>query len=139
MNQNQVKVGVAVVAICNGKVLMGKRIGSHGAGCYSVPGGHLEFGETLEMCAQRELLEETGLETDLFSLVSYSTEDFFEDENKHFITMWVGCEVSEELIPENLEPAKCEGWQWYDWNALPSPLFLPVNNFIEKYGKFYLE
>ena len=55
------QVGVGVLILRDGKVLLGRRKGSHGAGCWSAPGGHLEFGETLEDCAAREVLEETGL------------------------------------------------------------------------------
>lgn len=22
-------------------------------------------------------------------------------------------------IPQNLEPKKCDGWEWYDWKNLP--------------------
>ena len=55
------QVGVGVLILRDGKVLLGRRKGSHGAGCWSAPGGHLEFGEAVEDCALREALEETGL------------------------------------------------------------------------------
>ncbi len=51
------QVGVGVLILRDGKVLLGRRKGSHGAGCWSAPGGHLEFGEAVEDCALREALE----------------------------------------------------------------------------------
>lgn len=45
------QVGVGVLILRDGKVLLGRRKGSHGAGCWSAPGGHLEFGEVVEDCA----------------------------------------------------------------------------------------
>src|SRR5271155_3580479 len=55
------RIGVGCIVQHEGKVLLGKRKGSHGVGFWGFPGVHLEFGESVESCAKRELLEETGL------------------------------------------------------------------------------
>lgn len=57
-----VRVGTAVILMREGKVLVGKRKGSHGAGTWALPGGHLEMGEAMEACVLREVKEETGIE-----------------------------------------------------------------------------
>ncbi len=54
-------VGVGVFVWHDGKFLMGRRVGAHGGGKWSVPGGHLEFGESWKTCAAREVLEECGV------------------------------------------------------------------------------
>ena len=59
--KNRPKVGVGVIVIKDGKILLGKRKGPHGGGFWAFPGGHLEFNESLEDCARREVLEETGI------------------------------------------------------------------------------
>ncbi len=56
----KIRVGVGIMIFKDGKVLMGRRKGSHGAGEYAFPGGHLDFGESFEDCAKRETLEEAG-------------------------------------------------------------------------------
>jgi 8-oxo-dGTP diphosphatase len=62
MEQNKPKVGVGVMILKDGKVLLGKRKGSHGEGEYAFPGGHLEYMESFEDCARREVNEECGIE-----------------------------------------------------------------------------
>jgi len=60
-DSNQPKVGVGVIIENNeGKILIGKRLNSL-APYYSIPGGHLELGETFESAATREIKEETNL------------------------------------------------------------------------------
>ena len=55
-----VKVGVGVFIVRNGKVLLGKRKGSHGEGLWALPGGHVEeYEDYWETCA-REVEEEVG-------------------------------------------------------------------------------
>lgn len=47
-------------------MLLGKRAGSHGDGTWAPAGGHLEFGESIEACARREVRQATGLPEPLF-------------------------------------------------------------------------
>ncbi len=125
------KVGVGVVVVFEGQVLLGKRKGAHGAGCWSFGGGHLEFGETVEECAKRELEEETGLKATSVILGPW-TNDLIEG-SKHYVTLFVFVEhFTGELTLK--EPDKCEGWHWFAWNKLPTPLFPPVANLIQKMG-----
>ena len=82
------QVGTAIIITRDDKVLLMKRKGAHGTGTWSTPGGHLDFGETLDGCAAREAKEEVGLDvTDIrFRTV---TNDVFEEEGKHYITIWM--------------------------------------------------
>jgi 8-oxo-dGTP diphosphatase len=129
MNPNHVRVGLAVYIINKeGKVLLGKRKGSHAAGDWATPGGHLEVGENWEQCAQREIKEETGIEIKNIRLGTV-TNDIFEKSGKHYITLNMLAEyVSGE--PRVLEPEKCEKWEWFDWDDLPSPLMISTRNVI---------
>ncbi|KAL8672705.1 MAG: hypothetical protein Q9168_002830 [Polycauliona sp. 1 TL-2023] len=68
--------------------LLGKRINSHGAGTWATPGGHLEFGETPERCAAREVLEETGLKIKDMRFLT-TTNDFMPDEGRHYVTLFM--------------------------------------------------
>ena len=55
--------GVGGVVFVEGRVVLVKRKFAPLAGQWSLPGGAIEVGETLEAALQRELREETGLET----------------------------------------------------------------------------
>lgn len=128
------QVGVGVLIFRDGRLLLGCRKGSHGAGCWSAPGGHLEFGESPEACARREVLEETGLTLGHIVRGPW-VNDVFVSEQKHYVTLFCIAHLpAGEGEPENLEPEKCEGWQWFDWHDLPQPLFLPLKNLIERLG-----
>jgi ADP-ribose pyrophosphatase YjhB (NUDIX family) len=56
------ETGVGVIVVRGGDVLFGLRRGAHGGGSWSLPGGHLDGGESVETCALRELSEEAGVE-----------------------------------------------------------------------------
>ena len=124
MTAARTRVGVGVIVSREGRVLLGERLGSHGAGTWALPGGNLEFGESVEQCARRELREETGLELTSIRQAPF-TVDLFPDAAKHYVTLFVeALGVTGE--PQNLEPAKCGGWAWFEWHAMPTPLFTPL-------------
>lgn len=123
------RIGIGVFIFKNGKFLMGKRLGSHGEGTWSVPGGHLEFGESFADTAKREVLEETGVNIKNIRFGAV-TNDFFEKENKHYVTVWMlsDYDSGEATI---LEPEKCLELEWFDFDTLPSPLFLPWEELLD--------
>jgi 8-oxo-dGTP diphosphatase len=57
-------LGVGAVIICNGKILLEKRKYEPGKGKWSIPGGLVELGESVEQTVIREVKEETGLEVE---------------------------------------------------------------------------
>jgi 8-oxo-dGTP diphosphatase len=127
------KVGVGVFVNRNGKILVGKRKGSHGAGTWALPGGHLEPGESFETCCKREVLEETGLIINNISPVVF-TNDVFHHEGLHYITLFFkGDHESGEAIV--LEPRQCEEWRWVSLDHIPQPIFLPLSNALEEIEK----
>lgn len=123
-------IGVAVIVVREGRVLLGKRKNSHGSGTWQFPGGHLEYGESIEECARRELQEETGLTIDELRMGPF-TNDFFEKERKHYVTLFVIADQARGT-PRVMEPDKCERWDWFPWNQLPRPRFLPIVNLLKQ-------
>jgi len=69
-----------------GKVLLVKRGREPFRGCYALPGGFVEYGESTEDCVVREIREETGLETEVVRLVGVYSE-MGRDPRGHFITL----------------------------------------------------
>jgi 8-oxo-dGTP diphosphatase len=58
-------VGVGAVIVDEGRVVLIKRKYEPLKGHWSLPGGMVEIGETLESALSREMLEETGLRVDV--------------------------------------------------------------------------
>lgn len=138
MKNKIARIGVGVFVFRNGKFLMGGRKNAHGDGTWSVPGGHLEFGEKIEQTAKREVFEETGVKINNIKVAGI-TNDIFKKEDKHYITIWVTSNwiSGKEKITE---PDKFIGLEWRDFNSLPKLLFLPwkqllKSDFIENIKK----
>lgn len=122
MSKPQVRVGVCVIIVRHGKVLLGKRLSKLGTGTWSCPGGHLEFGETVEAGGLRECLEETGLIPRLTNTMLPWNQAFYPSLNRQYVTCYVAGIIGEDEEPELMEPDKFECWKWFsleDLKGLP--------------------
>jgi len=63
------RVAASIAVFRDGEVLLVERGKGPRRGIWSLPGGHIEPGETARAAAQRELVEETGVVADLLGLV----------------------------------------------------------------------
>ena len=85
---NQPIVGIGAVIICNGKILLEKRKSEPGRGKWTIPGGLVELGESVEQTVMREVREETSLEVEdpkLIDVVNSVTTDENGKIKYHFV------------------------------------------------------
>lgn len=124
------KVGVGVVIFKDGKVLMHRRQGAHGAGKWSFLGGHMEHGEEPVQTAVREAEEEAQVTIKDCTVIGV-TNDIM-PEGKHYVTLFVAATWSSgEPVPSE----EATELQWMDPDTLPRPLFPPVEKLVE--GRIY--
>lgn len=119
----RVGVGLAVFIWRDGKFIMSRRKGSHGSGTHSVPGGHIEFGESWAETAAREAAEEVGVTITNVRYIA-TTNDIMTADGKHYVSIWVEADWTGGE-PQIMEPDKVEQIEWRDFHDLPSPLFEP--------------
>lgn len=123
-------VGLGVLIRRGSTILLGKRKNAYGEGMWGAPGGHLEYGETFDLCALREIEEEVGVKVKNMMFAT-ATNDVFVQENKHYVTIimvadWKNGEA------EVKEKDRFECWQWFNWSNLPERLFLPARNALKQ-------
>jgi len=109
-------LAVSAAIFRDGRVLIVRRARPPANGLYTLPGGGVELGETLEEAVVREVREETALEIEPVALAGYRqaiSRDAAGEVERHFVILpfaarWVGGEValSEELAEAHwLDPA----------------------------------
>lgn len=144
MADKKVGAGIGVILVKEQKILLGKRhpdpdkadSAFRSAGEWCLPGGKIDWGETLEDAAIREVLEETGIK--IFNPTVISVHNF-KNEFAHFVT--VGLVVKKwEGEARVMEPDEITEWKWFNLDRLPYPRYFPsfgvINNFLKK--KFYI-
>ena len=125
-----VKIGVGVLVYDKaGKFLLMKRTGSHGEGTWAPPGGHIDFGEVAADTAKREVKEETGIEINNIEVMGF-TEDLFEAEDKHYVTIFLRADrAGGELKKTDREWTEIGFFDMTDVSSMD--LFASFKNFVE--------
>ena len=83
----------------------------NGAGYYAFPGGKRDDGETIYQCVRREVREETGYRETDFNFLGFV--DLYDEKKIDKVVFVYSLELSFlAKDPINVEPEKCEGWEW---------------------------
>jgi ADP-ribose pyrophosphatase YjhB (NUDIX family) len=116
----QIAVSVAIFREIEGrsKFLVVRRANPPAKDLWTLPGGRLEFGETLLEAVTREIIEETTLEIDIVGLAGYR-EMIMHEHQRHFVILsfaarWRSGEVvlNDELNDFRwIEPADLAGFE----------------------------
>jgi 8-oxo-dGTP diphosphatase len=109
------QLAVSAAIFRNGKVLIVRRARSPSKGVYSLPGGRVEFGETLHAALHREVAEETALKIAIVDLAGWREVVPTAEGGGHYVIMsfaahWQSGEV---VLNEELDD-----YQWLAPDAL---------------------
>ena len=118
------RLGVGVCIVRDGKLLLFRRLRAPDKGCWSIPGGKIDFLEPIEHGLRREVAEEVGVRLGELRLLCV-TDQINPGTPEHWVApTYLAESFSGE--PVNLEPEKHEGLDWFALDALPSPLAVAV-------------
>lgn len=128
------EIGVGCLVVNRaGQIMLCKRLKPYGYGKLALPGGHLEWRETLEDCAKREVLEESGVAlTEILNLDHYTQEI---TKGRHYITFYLIAPLPDDAEPRRTEPKKHGEWAWYEPFDLPKHAWAPTKRLVERCGE----
>lgn len=115
--KDYIGVGVGAVILREKKILLLLRKKAPEAGCWTIPGGKVEFGETVEEAILREVKEEIGAEGRIIAPLGV-TNHILKEERTHFVAPRFLVEILND--PQNMEPQSHEEMRWFPIDELPT-------------------
>lgn len=130
-------IGVGVGAMIfndRGELLLTKRgqACKNERGCWEVPGGSIEFGETMAATVVREIKEEIGVDV-IVDHQLLAIDHLIPAEGQHWVTTPFLVHIKYGQTPKILEPEKCEAIDWFSLDNLPSPLSITTKLNLKVY------
>jgi mutator protein MutT len=124
-------VGCGAAILRDGKLLLVKRRRAPEAGHWNLPGGKVDFGETVADAVKREIREEVGLDIDLLRMLGIVEMVGIDDQ--HWVSP-IYLAGATEGEARNNEPEKLEAVAWAALDAPPQPLALAARQALSALG-----
>lgn len=128
-------IGVGVGALIfndRGEMLLGLRgqKSKNEVGTWEIPGGAIEFGETLAEGLKREIKEEIDIEIEVGELL-HVCDHIIPKENQHWVSPTYICKIISGT-PKIMESEKCDKLEWFSLDeALKLPLSIATRQDIK--------
>lgn len=125
-------IGVGVGAVLlndNNEILLILRNRPPEAGCWSIPGGKVDFFENLEDAIIREVKEEINLDVEIVKLLGV-TNHIISDEKCHWVAPNFLVKIKDGSL-KNMEPEKHGGVKWFKLDSLPENITITTKNALK--------
>ncbi|QDP96354.1 NUDIX domain-containing protein [Microlunatus elymi] len=108
-----------LVLYVDGRLLLARRAGvGYGNGCWGLPGGHVEDGETLAQAAAREAAEEVGIRVDPADLTPLGMSRYIDGDVAGLDLFFRADRYAGEPSPVT----ECDRVGWFGLTELPDPI-----------------
>lgn len=116
---SRVGVGCGAAILRGGRLLLVRRRRPPEAGCWSLPGGKVDFLESAQDAAAREIAEEVGLATTIGPLLCLT--QMIGTDGEHWVSPVYRAQAAAGE-PVNREPDKIAAIGWFALDEPPAPL-----------------
>ncbi|MGE6258403.1 NUDIX domain-containing protein [Heyndrickxia sporothermodurans] len=128
------KIGVGAVIINeDNHILLVLRKKSPEAGHWSLPGGKVDYMETIENAIIREIKEELGIDIEIEKLLCV-TNHIIQSEDIHYVAPTFITRIVNGSV-QNKEPHALEKVQWFPLDGIPDNITITTENALKQLGQ----